>query len=78
MKPVLALAAATGVVTLAGCVEPYPNDPTNLANPAATLCVDKGNQYEIGQDAAGNAIGYCILPNGKKVDAWEYFRTEAT
>ncbi|MBO9396115.1 DUF333 domain-containing protein [Shimia sp. R9_2] len=78
MKPILALTAAAGALALAGCTEPYPNDPTNLANPAATLCVDKGNQYEIRQDAEGNAVGYCILPSGQAVDGWEYFRTQAT
>ncbi|MBO9472488.1 DUF333 domain-containing protein [Shimia sp. R10_1] len=78
MKAVLALTAAAGTLTLAACVEPYPNDATNLANPAATFCVDQGNQYEVRQDAAGNAVGYCIQPNGTEVDAWEYFRVNAT
>jgi putative hemolysin len=78
MKSLFALTAAAATLALAGCTEPYPNDPTNLANPAATLCVDKGNQYEVREDAAGNAVGYCILTDGQEVDAWEYFRTQAT
>ncbi|MDA5556154.1 putative hemolysin [Shimia sp. MMG029] len=78
MKPIATLTAVGSLTVLAACVEPYPNDPTNLANPAATFCVDQGNQYEVRQDAAGNAVGYCIQPNGTEVDAWEYFRVNAT
>jgi uncharacterized protein len=46
---------------------------TQLPNPAAVFCEDSGGRYEIRNNGAG-AYGFCILPEGSEVDAWEYFR----
>lgn len=45
---------------------------TSLRNPAAVYCVALGYEYVIEKTAEGE-IGYCILPNGKRVDEWNFF-----
>lgn len=47
---------------------------TTLANPAATFCVENGGTYQLSKDEDGNAVGFCILADGTKVDAWDYIR----
>lgn len=46
---------------------------TAAANPAATFCIEAGGQYVIETEADGQR-GYCVLPDGTRVDAWDYFR----
>lgn len=58
-----------------GHLEPGAELDIALANPAATYCIDSGGRYEIHRSSAGEA-GICILPDGAKVDAWEYFRAQ--
>lgn len=49
---------------------------TGLANPASVFCVDQGGTVEIVDEADGQ-VGYCNLPDGTRVDEWEYFRAES-
>lgn len=44
-----------------------------IANPASTFCVESGGKSVIETESDGER-GYCILPDGTKVDEWEYFR----
>ena len=44
-----------------------------LPNPAAAFCVDEGGQYRLVQGDGGSR-GICVLPGGREVDAWDYFR----
>lgn len=44
-----------------------------IPNPAAKFCVDVGGTYRIVQEAGG-ARGLCVLADGRKVDAWAFFR----
>ncbi|MES0824616.1 putative hemolysin [Ruegeria sp. SCP11] len=68
------LLTALGLTTLTACDDvPSANSTTELANPAATFCVESGAQYEI-RDGDNGQTGVCILPDGREVDAWEYFR----
>lgn len=46
---------------------------TTIANPASVFCVESGGKSVIETEADGQR-GYCILPDGTKVDEWEYFR----
>ena len=41
-----------------------------LANPAAIFCVKQGGKLRPKPD--GRTV--CLLPNGRAVDEWEYFR----
>lgn len=73
----LAGLAASGLV-LAAC-EPAStkSEPENvgLANPAAVFCTESGGTYDIRNGADGQ-YGLCTLPDGREVDAWDYFREE--
>ncbi|MFD0978373.1 DUF333 domain-containing protein [Tropicimonas aquimaris] len=46
---------------------------TAAAHPAATFCIESGGQYVIETEADGQR-GYCVLTDGTRVDAWDYFR----
>ncbi|WP_170383335.1 putative hemolysin [Ruegeria atlantica] len=68
------LMAIIGLTALAACDQATSSDSTaQLANPAATFCVDSGATYEI-RNGENGQIGVCILPDGHEVDAWDYFR----
>lgn len=45
-----------------------------MANPASVYCVEQGGKSVIQEDAQGNQIGYCQLPQGL-VEEWHYFRS---
>ncbi|AVO36526.1 putative hemolysin [Pukyongiella litopenaei] len=67
------LAPALCCVALAACAEDPPQ--TGLANPAASFCVEQGGRHEI-RDTTDGQTGICILPDGREVDAWAYFREQ--
>ena len=72
MKPrtILIPAALAGV---SACTAQ--SDTAELANPAATFCVEQGGTYALSQsDGSG---GTCTLPDGRVVDAWDFFRANA-
>lgn len=60
------------LIPLAAC-EPASDNSAQLANPAATFCVESGGEYRI-VDGADGQTGRCTLPDGRDLDAWEYFR----
>lgn len=51
-------------------------DPPTEANPASVFCVDQGGEVDIVEEADGE-VGYCVLPDGTRVDEWEYYRSNA-
>ena len=73
-----ALALAVTVAPLAACgsdSEPVePTTPAELANPASVFCVEQGGTLDI-VDEAGGQVGYCNLPDGTRIEEWEYFRS---
>jgi len=50
---------------------PVSNGTAQIANPAATNCVQKGYKYEL-----RGSTGYCIFPSGRECEEWAYFRGE--
>ena len=50
---------------------------SDLANPASEYCVEQGGQVEI-VDEVGGQVGYCALPDGRRVEEWEYFRSQTS
>ena len=74
-----AFALAVTVASITACgsdSEPVePTTPAELANPASVFCVEQGGTLEI-VDEAGGQVGYCNLPDGTRVEEWEYFRSE--
>ena len=47
---------------------------TNIANPAATHCVNLGGTLEIRKDSVGAQSGFCVLVNGRTCEEWALFR----
>jgi len=45
-----------------------------MKNPAAAYCELMGYGYSVVQDASGNEVGTCTLPNGQKVNAWDFYK----
>lgn len=61
------------ISSLAGCSDQadtteFTNSP-ETPNPSAVFCTQQGGEYRLGS-------GQCKLPDGKSVDAWDYFRSE--
>ncbi len=46
-----------------------------LANPASVFCVEQGGIVEIVDETDGQ-VGYCNLPDGRRIEEWEFFRSE--
>ena len=44
-----------------------------LANPASVFCAKSGGKSEIRKGPRGQ-YGVCLLPDGRVVDEWAYFR----
>lgn len=44
------------------------------SNPAAHYCEILGYEYSVEVDAEGNEVELCTLPDGSKVDAWDFYR----
>lgn len=68
---------AVSMVGLLACgSDDEPSDDTvEIANPASEFCVDQGGTVEI-VDGDDGQVGYCDLPDGTRVDEWEYFRSQ--
>ncbi len=65
-------------VLLAGCIlmqEVSGNETTQLPNPAAVNCDEKGYEYEIRTDETGGQYGVCKY-EGEECDAWALYRGE--
>ena len=44
-----------------------------IDNPAGVNCTQRGGQLVIRQSSGGQK-GYCLLPDGRSLDIWEYYR----
>ena len=53
---------------------PTSDGGTQVANPASQYCVDQGGTLEIVDETAGQ-VGYCNLPDGTRIEEWEFFNT---
>jgi len=56
---------------LAACGD---DDEPGIPNPASAYCEEQGGTVEIERDATGAEQGICVLPDGTRVDEWEYYR----
>lgn len=57
-----------------GVDAPDENEP-GLANPASEFCVEQGGEVEIVDEGDGQ-VGYCVLPDGRRIEEWEFYRAE--
>lgn len=87
-----AAAVGLALVVLVGCgSDSDPADPSStspsasspattgaagLANPASEFCIAQGGTVEIETADDGGQAGICVLPDGTRIDEWEYFRSE--
>ena len=76
----LAAAAMVLTVIVVGACRGDADPPTDttlpgIANPASEFCVGAGGTVEIVDEAEGQ-VGYCILPDGSRIEEWEYFRDQ--
>ena len=46
-----------------------------IANPASVYCVQQGGRLEIVRTNKGE-IGICVLPDGRRIEEWEFFRAK--
>lgn len=44
-----------------------------IANPASVYCAERGGRLEI-VDAPGGQAGFCVLPDGRRVEEWALYR----
>lgn len=44
-----------------------------IANPASLYCEERGGRLELVDEAEGQT-GYCVLPDGRRVEEWTLFR----
>jgi len=63
----------SGLIVLILLAATWPQRASALANPASVFCVQSGGKSEIRQGRRGQ-YGVCILPDGRVVDEWAYFR----
>ena len=73
------VAIAAVASALGGCGDDDDQAPTTspsgVANPASEYCVAQGGTVEI-VDEYGGQVGYCNLPDGTRIEEWEYFRAQ--
>ncbi len=52
-----------------------PAPAAEVPDPAAVFCQQQGGGHRIVRETAGER-GVCVLPDGREVDAWEYFHEQ--
>lgn len=81
MTPTAVGVLAVAALLLVACGDDDESDDDNntpqnqLANPASVFCVEQGGELEIVDEADGQ-IGFCNLPDGTRVEEWQYFREQ--
>lgn len=75
----MAVIAAVSIAVFSGCGnDPQPSvttTPTGLANPASVFCIQQGGAVELVDEASGQ-VGYCNLPDGRRIEEWEFLNTQ--
>ncbi len=60
------------LLALAACQSAISKAEPMMANPASQNCLAYSGKLVIRQSASGQK-GYCVLPNGKAYDEWEFY-----
>ena len=78
MKPFFPLMAALGLAACAGSHTTSAQAPAiGTPNPASAYCVQQGGKSEIRKNQDCSEYGVCILPDGKEVEEWAYYRANS-
>jgi putative hemolysin len=74
---IMPFAAACGSGDSPSTTEPTSgsDDSSQIANPASEFCIEQGGTLEIVDETDGQ-VGYCTLPDGTRVEEWEYYRSQ--
>ena len=84
MKNYLAIAVLVSSLAACGDDDNEPADtstplttetPTQLANPASEYCVSQGGTVELVDEDEGQ-VGYCNLPDGRRIEEWEFYNSD--
>jgi putative hemolysin len=73
MRRTLFAVVVLALALCGACGDDDGSDETELPNPASAYCVEQGGTVEL-VDEAGGTVGYCNLPDGTRVEEWEYYR----
>jgi putative hemolysin len=78
LKRKLLLVSLIASVSLIGC-KALPTQPiANMANPAATNCVEQGGHFFTKKNKDGSQVGFCRFKDGSQCDAWAFKRGSCT
>lgn len=69
--------AAIVVATSRLADETPPETTARIANPASVYCEEQGGTVDIVDESDGQ-VGYCVLPDGTRIEEWEYFRSSTS
>lgn len=69
----LLLSACASTSSTAPVATPAASQPVKIANPASVFCIQQGGKLRMDKTPQGERM-LCILPNGREVDEWDYFR----
>lgn len=47
-----------------------------MSNPASVYCEENGGIVETEEDPSGGQIGICVLPDGTRIEQWEYYQSQ--
>lgn len=77
LTAIVPLATACGSNDSPSSTEPtsVTEDSTQMANPASVFCIEQGGTLDIVDEANGQ-VGYCNLPDGTRIEEWEYYRSQ--
>jgi putative hemolysin len=64
---------AAFLISACGEESPRPAGLAQIANPASVYCEKRGGRLELVDEAEGQT-GYCVLPDGRRVEEWALFR----
>ena len=72
--PAVVGSAFAWLLVLSACGSSGSSPAPSLANPASEYCVSVGGEVEIVSEPDGE-IGYCNLPDGRRIEEWDLFRS---
>lgn len=70
------IAVVVLAVAASACGGDPPDNPPAIANPASEFCLEQGGELEIVDEPDGQ-VGYCNLPDGTRVEEWEFYRANS-
>jgi len=62
------------VLPMLAAIAAVPRPAPAPENPASAFCEETGGRSETVQTTNGEELGLCILPGGRIVEEWAYYR----